>query len=598
MSINLQNHAKQDPKPAGLTGLGHVAAMAAAPLDQDIAPDEVADFGYLFTDFDNAEAFLSDTLPASALDELASFMNAGAGPDTDRDSTLPPVFTYWGQFLDHELTARTDRDTVISKLEPASPIGSHSNIEAVLKNARTPRFDLDSVYGALPFGPGMPAEAIIVSSALRDPDDPAKMRLGQVEPAFGPAPDELEDTARDLPRFLDLPEEIRDAFMTLVRANLGAGDQAEEKAADIEANLDKRALIGDMRNDENLIVAQFHLSFLKFHNATVEFLRNTNTGWIADFNSAKTLTKLHYQDLIIRHYIPSICDQSVVDAVVANQAQEFFEFRAAYETRNPTTRRGSAIPLEFSVAAFRFGHTMVRNGYDYNRNFGAEEFHKNEASLEDLFKFTGGGGLEGLDRLPINWVIDWKRMLGEAPVPASTSRQSRFARSLDTGIAPTLADLPNEGAGESPSMAALLRNLVRRNLRRGLSLRMPTGQALHEALHQRGIIATAPNTDVANWLQSRDELANFLRNSPHNFNSRTPLWFYILAEAEGIGGNHLGPLGSWIVASTFVASLVDDPDSAISRGFTAASSPLRQSDGTPISTLSGWMRFAGVMEQG
>lgn len=596
MTINLQNHAKPDPKPANLTGTGVTATLATAPLDQDIAPDEVADFGYLFPDFSNLDAFLSETLSATALDELAQFMAVGADPDADRDSTLPPVFTYWGQFLDHELTARTDRDTVISTLEPASPIGAHADIESVLKNARTPRFDLDSVYGALPFGPKMPPEAVTLAAALRDPDDPAKMRLGQVEPKFGPAPDELDDNTRDLPRFLDLPDEIKSAFMALVRANLGSGPTAEEKANAIEANLDNRALIGDMRNDENLIVAQFHLSFLKFHNAAVEFLRANKTGWIADYASAKALTKLHYQHLILEQYLPSICDPEVVKDVIADQAKDYYAFRAAYETRNADTRRGSVIPLEFSVAAFRFGHTMVRNGYDYNRNFGAEEFHSPEATLENLFEFTGGGKLAGAGRLPLNWVIDWQRFLGEATLPTGDTRQTRFARSIDTAIAPTLADLPNEGEGEKPGMKALLRNLVRRNLRRGLSLRMPTGQALHDFLHQRNAVATPANPDVASWLENRDEMAAFLRKSSDDFNSRTPLWLYILAEAEGVGGNHLGPLGSWIVASTFVVSLLDDPDSAISRGFTPAGSPLRQPDGSQIDTLSGWMRFAGVME--
>jgi len=144
MTINLQNHAKLDPKPAELTGTGALATLATAPLDQDIAPDEVADFGYLFPNFSDSDSFLSETLSAISLDELAGFMAVGAEPDADRDSTLPPVFTYWGQFLDHELTARTDRDTMISTLEPAGPIGTHSDIESVLKNARTPRFDLDS----------------------------------------------------------------------------------------------------------------------------------------------------------------------------------------------------------------------------------------------------------------------------------------------------------------------------------------------------------------------------------------------------------------------------------------------------------------------
>ena len=76
---------------------------------------------------------------------------------------------------------------------------------------------------------------------------------------------------------------------------------------------------------------------------------------------------------------------------------------------------------------------------------------------------------------------------------------------------------------------------------------------------------------------------------------RTPLWFYILAEAEQAGGDHLGEVGSFLVASTFVGVLLADPDSALSRGFTPNQSPLRMGDNSPINSIAKWMRFASVM---
>ena len=92
------------------------------------------------------------------------------------------------------------------------------------------------------------------------------------------------------------------------------------------------------------------------------------------------------------------------------------------------------------------------------------------------------------------------------------------------------------------------------------------------------------------------QLRDFLKNSQSKLFERTPLWFYILAEAEKGGGNRLGEVGSFLVASTFVGVLLADPDSALSRGFDPSQSPLRMADNSPINSIAKWMRFASVME--
>ena len=91
-------------------------------------------------------------------------------------------------------------------------------------------------------------------------------------------------------------------------------------------------------------------------------------------------------------------------------------------------------------------------------------------------------------------------------------------------------------------------------------------------------------------------LTDFLQNSASRLFERTPLWFYCLAEAEAAGGNHLGELGSWIVASTFIAVMLDDPELALSTGFSPEMSPLRGADGTAIDTIEKWLKFALVLE--
>jgi hypothetical protein len=86
-----------------------------------------------------------------------------------------------------------------------------------------------------------------------------------------------------------------------------------------------------------------------------------------------------------------------------------------------------------------------------------------------------------------------------------------------------------------------------------------------------------------------------LRGTASRFHERTPLWFYLLAEAEKGGGNKLGEVGSWIVASTFIGVLLADPDSALSRGFEPQHSPLKMPDGSAIDSIAKWMKFALVM---
>ncbi|WP_245372319.1 hypothetical protein [Rhizobium leguminosarum] len=142
----------------------------------------------------------------------------------------------------------------------------------------------------------------------------------------------------------------------------------------------------------------------------------------------------------------------------------------------------------------------------------------------------------------------------------------------------------------------LFKNLARRNLRRGYNLRLPTGQALHKHLNQTGAVQSSPIQDVSALFAAKPDLKNFLAGTTSRFHERTPLWFYILAEAEAAGGNRLGEVGSCLVASTFAGVLLADPDSALSRGFTPNQSPLKMPDNTPIDSIVKWMRFAAVMQ--
>jgi hypothetical protein len=159
----------------------------------------------------------------------------------------------------------------------------------------------------------------------------------------------------------------------------------------------------------------------------------------------------------------------------------------------------------------------------------------------------------------------------------------------------------NEGGGENNfDVKALLRHLAQRNLLRGYNLRLPTGQALHRHLKALGAVNSDPVNDISSLFAGKPEMQDFFQNQQQSkLHERTPLWFYCLAEAEAAGGNKLGEVGSWIVASTIVGVLLDDPDSALTKEFDPQQSPLRLDENgtkTPIDSLEKWMRFALVLE--
>ncbi|AHF83603.1 heme peroxidase [Rhizobium leguminosarum bv. trifolii WSM1689] len=593
MAIVFQSHGGAEKERA----VPGPSVRAGRPATGDVAVDEEADFGYFVPPLDAPENYLPNTAETlGELDELGEMMiDVVATPtseDPTEDSTLPPVFTYWGQFLDHELTARTDREGAISSMVNAHPPVASSTVESQFRNARSPRFDLDSVYGGSAVGEGIDADVVKVISGLRHPTLTNKMRVGTaVDP--GPLPDNL-DEHRDLPRYGQVQSSVREAALRLAEAAMTP--EAFQKFSD---TLPQRAIIGDNRNDENLVVAQFHLSFLRFHNKAVDYLASHDTGWIADFSSAQALTRLHYQWLIVEGYLKGVCDPVVVDRVVNDRASHFFKFRAEFDARRQNTRLGNALPLEFSTAAYRFGHSMVRAFYDYNKNFGRPGTgFLPRATLQLLFEFTGGGGrLDDEKKLPKNWIIDWTRFTGADPHDASDGEPARLARRIDTELAPPLHTLFKEGEDQADQqLKELFKNLARRNLRRGYNLRLPTGQALHKHLNQIGAVQSSPIQDVSALFAAKPDLKNFLAGTASRFQERTPLWFYILAEAEAAGGNRLGEVGSCLVASTFVGVLLADPDSALSRGFTPTQSPLKMPDNTPIDSIAKWMRFAAVMQ--
>ena len=68
------------------------------------------------------------------------------------------------------------------------------------------------------------------------------------------------------------------------------------------------------------------------------------------------------------------------------------------------------------------------------------------------------------------------------------------------------------------------------------------------------MLQSSPIADVSALFNAKPALRDFLKNTNAKFHERTPLWFYVLAEAEAGGGNRLGEVGSCLVALTSSAS--------------------------------------------
>jgi len=415
--------------------------------------------------------------------------------DDPADSTIPAPYTYFGQFIDHDITLTTaagptDPDREVNKpfFDPLDP----TNIPGVLKNRRTSGFDLDCLYGLQP----VPGEEDLAVPFAGD-----KFVIGLVSAVGNRPPGAADDN--DLPRV----ERGRPNF--------------------------RRARIGDPRNDENIIVAQLHLAFLKFHNAVVD------DGF--SFADARKLVTQHYQWLVLTDFLPRICDPSVVRSVLQKGNR-------LYRARNGE----KFMPLEFAVAAYRFGHSMVRSVYDFNRNFRKSGAVQAPGRLDFLFRFTGlKGDLGGSqDTLPENWIVEWDMMLQD------------HAMQIDPTLTPFLMDMPNE----SPD---LMKKLATRNLFKGYLFSLPTGQALAEALlpvEQR----MTPADVIAACRPGRPgekSQGEILESS--GLHKTTPLWFYVLAEAKWWRGrgNHLGPLGSLIVSETIIGLIRENPESVLNRPF-------------------------------
>jgi hypothetical protein len=380
-------------------------------------------------------------------------------------------FTFLGQFIDHDMT-----------FDPTSSLARQQDPEAI-RNFRIPALDLDNVYGGGP----------VASPHLYD------------ETAAGG-------------RTSLLTEEIPGSDAVSV---------TNVARFDVPRNSQHTALIGDPRNDENLVVSQFHLALLRFHNQVVADVTAELGAGFTDgeiFAEAQRVVRWHYQWLVIHEYLVGTVGGQLVDDVLEHGPRHF------------KWRNDPFIPVEFSVAAYRFGHSQVRPSY--RANFGTSATDASEQFFALIFDPTASdpddpGDLRG-GRRAARRFIDWQTFFDFG------DGRARPNKKIDTKLSTPLFDLLGQPAGQPTSLAT-------RNLLRNLTMKVPSGQRVAGAMHEP---ALAP-----------EDLADL---EDLHLETRTPLWFYVLREAEVMAnGEHLGPVGGRIVAEVIIGLIRGDRQSCL-----------------------------------
>jgi hypothetical protein len=466
----------------------------------------------------------------------------------DENPTIPAGYTYFGQFIDHDIT-----------FDP-TPLTDGDIDRDALVDFRTPSLDLDNVYG-------------------RGPDDQPYMYDG-LKLRVGKPP--------------------------------GAADAVTGTKTDLFRLDDGTPILGDKRNDENKIVSQFHSAMIQFHNKVVvddkliaDFGGDPNSD-TSRFRTAANIVRWHYQWVVVFDYLARICEPGMVSEVLnlggTPRLQHYLKQEALY----------AYLPIEFSGAAFRFGHSMVRPSYSLNTTVvAAKDADPTKSRIPTFSRDPNGAqNLNGFPgTLPASWGLDFGFFLELPAGPAAKEKQFLLPQPsyrIDALLSGPLSDLPEFfKQTDTPAKAAsLVGNLAFRNLERGQMLGLPSGQTVSRLLGieplSDDILWTAGSCrldpeklpgDSASDLKTTNDnrakvRADWVDGPGGLLKNNAPLWYYILREAEyygvdhdenepgvGFGGQHLGPVGSRIVAETLIGLLWLDPSSFLHdlRGFTPLS---------------------------
>ncbi|MFM9903645.1 MAG: peroxidase family protein [Pyrinomonadaceae bacterium] len=493
------------------------------------------------TMFDELEPFYPE------LDDLSDLAVLMSGTSRVFDAgTIPAGYTYLAQFVVHDISLEEDSDRFFNLDRPVDILSPQSIGQ--IRNLRRPNFDLETIYGyAQPTNRGEPTRSELVT----DQSVMAQLPLLKLGYTLG------VDAGAEMPYPCDLSRGIASVMAKIV----------------------------DPRNDENLLLAQTQVAFAKFHNALVVSFwdgAKLDPPMVEElFEKARRSAIRHYQTIILTDFLPRVLQKDILDEVVGSvRPNDLFYQPDLY------------VPLEFSIAAFRFGHSMVRESYDLNL-INSKDGTSGPASLRNLQKFTGPGDMDSATlsprlRLPSIWIIDWYRFyeLGKGQINYAENINTRLPLALRQ-LRPVVAGKPGELANSLPAL----------DLFRGRRLGLPAGQ---DVANKIGAVPLTVRdiTEVIDRLSvdtmSETEQQDLKTRLIKAFGEKTPLWFYTLAEAELLGDGKLGLVGSRIVAETMIPILLYSEFSILQKPWEPGESDLLDGEKFSMPAMLSFIREMGA----
>ncbi|HEY1237276.1 MAG TPA: peroxidase family protein [Solirubrobacterales bacterium] len=283
-----------------------------------------------------------------------------------------------------------------------------------------------------------------------------------------------------------------------------------EGGHDVPRNFEGIALLGDQRNDTHLFMSQLQLAFIKTHNRFVDRLREDGMDEAEVFADARRATTWHYQWVILREFLPLLVGPELVSELLDGGTTLFEPGDDPY------------IPFEFADAAYRYGHSQVRDAYRVNKEIGPVPV------FPDLM---------GFGAVPVDHAIDWSLQF-DVPGQAPAQR----CKKIDGKLPRSLIELPRQISGEDEGSA--YSSLANRDLQRGQAVGLPSGEAVARELGVDPLTPDQTGLASAGWEQE------------------TPLWLYVLKEAEALeDGDRLGSVGGRLVGEVLVGIIDSDPES-------------------------------------
>lgn len=417
--------------------MNHIECLSPARVRRSAnAPIGPAMYGRLFPDL---PSFTAEQEMLFALGRAGGLCDCG--DEADEPASLASAAAGWpffGQFIAHDITA--DR----------SALQVHTDLSQ-LRNARSPRLNLEGLYGDGPIG----------HPFLFQRDDPAKL--------------------------LTAPG-----------------------GRDLQRNSEGTAIIGDPRNDSHVVMSQMHLAFAHAHNAFVDRVRASGEAEAHLFTAAARELIWHYQTVVLREFLPTLIGEELTDLIMRGDRRYYHPQDQAF------------IPLEFADAAYRYGHGQIRHTYELNSRGRAVPI------FPDLLGFRP---------VPVEYHIEWPKLFDATGAPPAAR-----AKKMDGRLVGALIALPAAVTGVAE--VEEFHSLAVRDLERGQGVGLPSGEAVARRMGELPLSADEIGTSRAGW------------------SGETPLWYYILREADvRQAGDRLGPVGSRIVGEVLIGLLDLDPAS-------------------------------------